>query len=226
MNLRPMNLRPMNLRPMNPPASGTRRLLALAALAPVAAFLTACGTAGSSNPGSPATTSTVAASPSNSPTSSPTTSSQSTPTSAGPAECGSAGLHVKVASSNGAAGTIYYNLDFVNVSASSCFVRGYPGVSLVSAGSDAGSQIGADAKRDPVTPSKAIILAPGQTAHAVLGVAQALNFPASKCDPVNAHWLKVFPPDQTVALYTPFTTETCASTSVPTMRITTISAGA
>jgi hypothetical protein len=221
-----MNLRPMNLRPMNPSASGTRSLLTLAALAPVAAFLTACGTVGSSTPGSPATTVTFTESPSNSPTSSPTESSQTTPTSAGPSECRSAGLHVRVASSNGAAGTIYYNLDFVNVSASTCFVRGYPGVSLVSAGSDAGSQIGADAKRDPVTPSKTIILAPGQTAHAVLGVAEALNFPSSKCRPVNAHWLKVFPPDQTVALYAPFTTQTCASTSVATIRITTISAGA
>ena len=133
---------------------------------------------------------------------------------------------MKVGSSNGAAGTIYYNLDITNGSSSTCFLQGYPGVSLVSAGSDAGSQIGADAKRDAVTPSRQIVVAPGQTAHAVLGVTEAGNFPASKCNLVTAHWLKLFPPDQTVALYAPFTVQTCASTSLATMRITAISAGA
>jgi hypothetical protein len=133
---------------------------------------------------------------------------------------------VKVGSSNGAAGTIYYNIDFTNVSGTACFLEGYPGVSLVSAGNSAGSQVGADAKRDPVAPSRHIILAAGQTAHAVLAVAEAGNFPASTCNQVTAHWLRAFPPDQRVAAFARFTTQTCASTSVPTMRITRISAGA
>ncbi len=207
---------------MNTPASGARRLLALAALGPVAVLVAACGTSSSSAPGSPVTV-TGTQTPGTSPSAS---SSQPAPTSAGPAECGSAGLHVKVGSSNGAAGTIYYNIDLTNVSGSTCFLQGYPGVSLVSEGSSAGSQIGADAKRDPVTPSRQIVLAAGQTAHAVLAVAQAGNFPASKCNPATAHWLKVFPPNQTVAVYARFTIQTCASTSLPTMRITRISAGA
>lgn len=135
-------------------------------------------------------------------------------------------LHVKVGSGNGAAGTIYYNLDFTNVGSATCFVQGYPGVSLVSAGSAAGSQVGADAKRDAATPVRQIIIAQGQTAHAVLAVAEAGNFPPGKCNPVTAHWLKIFPPDQTLAAFVPFTTQTCASTSVPTLRITTMSAGA
>ena len=144
---------------------------------------------------------------------------------AGPAECTTAALHVAVGQSNGAAGTIFYNLDFTNVTDAACFMQGYPGVSLVSAGNGAGSQIGADAKRDPVTPSKQILLPAQGTAHATLGIAEAGNFPASKCNQVSAMWLKVFPPDQTVAAYVPFTTQTCASTSVPTMRITALSAG-
>jgi hypothetical protein len=203
-------------------ASAARRLLALTALGPVAAVAAACGTSSSNS--SPTATVTVTPGSSSSP-STPATS-PSTTTSAGPAECTTAMLRVKVGSSNGAAGTIYYNIDFANVGTGTCFVAGYPGVSLVSAASNAGSQVGADAKRDAVTPVKQIVLAPGQTAHAVLGVAEAGNFPAGKCNPVTAHWLKVFPPDQTVAAYASFTTQTCASTSVPTMRITTISAGA
>ena len=199
-------------------ASGVRRLLALSALGPVAAAAAACGTSPSSSPpGSTGSTVTVSVTPSVSP---------GAPTSAGLAECTTAMLRVKIGSSNGAAGTIYYDIVFTNVGSGSCFLQGYPGVSLVSAGSTAGSQIGSDAKRDPVTPSRQIRLAAGQTAHAVLGVAEAANFPASKCDAVTAHWLKIFPPDQTVAAYAPFTTQTCASTSLPTMRITTISSGA
>lgn len=205
-------------------ASGVRRLLALGALGPVAAVAAACGTSSSSS--SPGTTVTVTVTPSSgsgSPAGTPSTTQGSTP--AGPAECRTAGLHVKMGPSNGAAGTIYYDIVFTNAGHATCFMEGYPGVSLVSAGSTSGSQIGADAKRDPVTPSAQITLAAGQTAHAVLGVAEALNFPASKCNPVTAHWLKVFPPDQTVAAYVRFTTQTCASTSVPTMHITRISSG-
>lgn len=202
-------------------ASGVRRLLALSALGPMAAVAVACGT--SSSGGSPATagsTVTVTATPS-----SGGSAPAGTSPSAGLAECTTAMLRVKIGSSNGAAGTIYYDIVFTNVGSSTCFLQGYPGVSLVSAGSTAGSQIGADAKRDAVTPSKQIVLAAGQTAHAVLGVAEAGNFPASKCNPVTARWLKVFPPNQTVAAYAPFATQTCASTSVPTMRITAISSG-
>jgi hypothetical protein len=125
-----------------------------------------------------------------------------------------------------AAGTAYYHVDFTNISGAACFLRGYPGVSLVSAGSKAGSQIGAGAKRDALRPVKPITLSPGQAANALLGIVDALNYPAAKCQPVTAHWLKVFPPDQFNADFVKFSTQTCASTSVPTMNITAIGAGA
>ncbi|HUC58115.1 MAG TPA: DUF4232 domain-containing protein [Streptosporangiaceae bacterium] len=212
---------------MNFTVLGGRRLLIVATLGAVAALAAGCGTASSG--GSPNSTVTVTVTPSSGTSSSstpapPASSSSSAP--AGPAECATSALKVKVGSSNGAAGTIYYSIDFTNVSAASCFVEGYPGASLVSAGNNSGSQIGADAKRDPVVTPKEIVLAPGQTANAQLGVAEAGNFPAGTCQPVTVHWLKVFPPDQTVAAYTPFTTQTCASTSVATMHIAALTAGA
>jgi hypothetical protein len=156
----------------------------------------------------------------------PSPSSSAPATQNGPPECTSADLKVAVGSSNGAAGTIYYNIDFTNTSSSSCIVQGYPGVSLVSAGDGSGTQIGDDAKRVPVTPSHQIVLDAGQTAHAALGVAEAGNFPASTCKPVTAHWLKVFPPDQTVAAYAALTTQTCSSATVASMHISAISSGA
>jgi len=200
-----------------------RRALAVCMLASVAS-LAACSSGGTSSPTATVTV-TRSGSGATAPASTPATTPAST-TPAGPAECTTGGLHVAVGSSQGAAGTIYYNIDFTNASSSSCILQGFPGVSLVSAGSTAGSQIGADAKRNSTTTSNPISVAPGQTAHAVLAIAQAGAFPASKCHPVTAHWLKVFPPDQTVAAYVSFSTQTCASTSVPTMRIAAISTGA
>ncbi|HEY3905934.1 MAG TPA: DUF4232 domain-containing protein [Streptosporangiaceae bacterium] len=207
-------------------APGARRLVAVAALVSSAAFVAACGSS-SSGAAAPAKTVTITEPPTSSPTQpTPSPSSSAPVTPNGPAECTTAELKVARGQSNGAAGTIYYNIDFTNTSSSSCFMQGYPGVSLVSAGGGSGSQIGADAKRVSVTPSHQIVLAPGQTANAALGVAEAGNFPASSCNPVTAHWLKVFPPDQTVATYVAFTTQTCASTSTATMHISAISSGA
>ena len=207
--------------------SGAGRLFSLAALGLVAALASGCGTASSTGT-APGKTVTVTVTPTSGSGGSSSTPAAPPPSSApaGPAECTTADLHVKLGPSNGAAGTIYYNIDLTNATSASCFVQGYPGVSLVSAGDSSGSQIGADAKRDAVTPSNQIVLAAGQTAHAVLGVAEAGNFPPSTCHMVTAHWLKVFPPDQTAAAYIPFTTQTCASTSVATMHITAISSGA
>lgn len=205
---------------------GARKILVVAVLGSVAALAAGCGTASSGS--SPGKTVTVTVTPSSatSASSAPAPPSSSSSAPAGPTECTTSALKVKIGRSNGTAGTIYHSIDFTNVSGSACFVEGYPGVSLVSAGNPAGSQVGADAKRDPVVTPKQILLSPGQTANSQLGVTEAGIFPASRCNPVPAHWLKVFPPDQTVAAFAPFTTQTCASTSTATMHIAALTAGA
>ncbi|HVB41224.1 MAG TPA: DUF4232 domain-containing protein [Streptosporangiaceae bacterium] len=209
-------------------AAPARRALVVSFLGSLTVFAAACSSSGSgtASPTKTVIVTTTPTTPSSSPASAATNPAASTPAApAGPAECTSPALHLAIGGGQGAAGTVYTSIDFTNVSGSACILQGYPGVSLVSAGSDAGSQIGADAKRNAVTVSRPITLAPGQTAHAVLGVANAYNFPASSCHPVAAHWLKVFPPDQTIALYTAFGVETCASTARPTMTITAVSTG-
>jgi Protein of unknown function (DUF4232) len=209
---------------MTPPDSPARSVLGGLLLAAAAVLAAACASSGT---GSPATTVTVTPSPTGtgpatSPATSPTSASSSQPQAA---RCTTAGLHISKGATNGAAGTIFYNIDFTNASSTACVLEGYPGVSLVSAGSEAGSQVGADARRTTTTPVHPVTIAGGQTAHAVLGVAEAGNFPAAKCDPVTAHWLKVFPPDQRAAAYVSFTTQTCASTAQPTMTIAAITGG-
>lgn len=212
-------------------APGSRSLVTLAAAGPLAALIALIAGCGSpSSPAAPghAVTVTVTAPPSSGSGGSPggTASPSASAPVTGPAECATSDLKVSVGQSNGAAGTIFYNLDFTNTSGSPCVVQGYPGVSLVTASSTAGSQIGAAARRNPVTPSTRITLNPGDAAHAMLGIAEAGNFPPGKCHMVTAHWLKVFPPDQTVAAYAPLTTATCSSSSAPTLQISALSSGA
>src|SRR5215472_4306894 len=60
--------------------------------------------------------------------------------------CATSGLDVWLnTQGNGAAGTIYYQLEFTNLSGSSCTLFGFPGVSAVSL---TGTQIGNAAFRD------------------------------------------------------------------------------
>ena len=203
--------------------SPARRVLAGSLLAATAVLAAACGSSGTNS----SSTATVTVTPSSSaaPATSPAPTASSSRAQAAPAPCATAGLRVSRGAPSGAAGTIFYNIDFTNTSGTACVLEGYPGVSLVSAGSSSGHQVGDDAKRTTTTPVHPVTLAGGQTAHAVLGVAEAGNFPAAKCHPVAAHWLKVFPPNQRAAAYVSFTTQTCASTTLPTMTIAAITSG-
>lgn len=62
---------------------------------------------------------------------------------------------------NGAAGSIYYPIEFTNTSSVACTLYGYPGVSFVTA---PGSQAGAAATEDPTYPRALVTLAPKATA--------------------------------------------------------------
>jgi hypothetical protein len=93
-----------------------------------------------------------------------------------------------------AAGNSYYPLNFTNTSGSACEMYGYPGVWFATSPTAAGQQIGAAALRNTSYVKTAVRLAPGQTAHAWLKVAVAANYPTATCQPVTAHWLRVYPP--------------------------------
>ena len=108
---------------------------------------------------------------------------------------------------NGAAGSIYYPLDFRNVSGRACSMFGYPGVSFVAAPGT--RQLGGAAVRNDVVGPALVTLAPGAFAHAAVQVVVAQSYPAALCRPVTAHFLRVFPPGQVVPLYAPLTAMTC-----------------
>ena len=111
---------------------------------------------------------------------------------------------------DGAAGSVYYHLQFTNLATRACSLRGYPGVSGVDLG---GRRIGTPAARNP-SPVRTITLAGGATANAVLRIVNVGNFPASRCHASAAAGLRVFPPNQRASKVVPFPLRACTKTGV------------
>jgi hypothetical protein len=112
---------------------------------------------------------------------------------------------------NGAAGTIYYPLEFTNLSGRTCSMYGFPGVSAISRG---GQQLGSPANWESGgsfgTP-RTVIVRPGATAHAILAYHDVVVSTTPGCDPVNTTFqLRVYPPDQRGATFALFDLEACS----------------
>ena len=178
--------------------SVARRAFAAAALTSVAALAAACGT---STNNAAVTNAAPATSDSTAPAATPAAPS-------GPAPCPTRSLHLKLGVSQGTAGSVYTTIVFTNTSNSTCTLYGYPGVSLTTG--KPGSQIGKPAKENPATPRQLVTLQPQTSASALLRIVFAGNYPPSQCHPVTAHYLQVYPPNQTKQAYIAHQTTGCA----------------
>ncbi len=128
-----------------------------------------------------------------------------------PANCSTNRLVIWInTQANGAAGSSFYNLEFTNLSAKSCLLAGYPGVSAVNLG---GHQDGSSAARNAVIVPKAVTLAHGQSAVAILQITNTANYPSSSCHSGLAAGLRVYPPNQSIAKVVPFPFAACLATS-------------
>jgi hypothetical protein len=198
----------------------------VAGVLPLAAL--AVAVAGCSSNTSPSASGTPTSSSSSSPTtpaSSPASTSSPAATSgatgaAGTTSCTTNDLKVKIGGSEGAAGSIYVTLDFTNTSGSTCTLYGYPGVSLA----NGTTQVSPGANRSTQTAASLVTLAAGATGNAVLQVGDAGNYPASTCGPKPTNAIQIFPPNQTAALYVPYSTSACTK-SVDQLRIEVVQAG-
>jgi Protein of unknown function (DUF4232) len=214
----PASLRARGRRPM---------ALTLTLTAAVASLLTGCGSAQAPQPaatgGTAASQQTQQAGASASGSAGPST----VPGLGGLTVCQSAALKVTVDTSQagGAAGSVYYPVNFTNTSGTPCGLYGYPGMSFVTADGSAGQQIGAPAQRDPAFGDLSVRLPADGVAHAWLQVAQAGNYPASACQPMTAHWLRVFPPGDTAATYVGVSFSACASASAQLLTVTPVRSG-
>src|SRR5260370_27088908 len=118
------------------------------------------------------------------------------------------GVWLAVDQGNGAAGTIYYPLEFTNLSHHTCYLYGYPGVSALDRN---GHQLGSPAGRGSLRGARIVNLAPGATAHTLLAYHDAVVTTEPGCDPVNsAANLRVYPPGQRSATFAAFSFEACS----------------
>ena len=108
---------------------------------------------------------------------------------------------------DGSAGAVHFQLELSNISARSCTLLGYPGVSATAAH---GGQLGRAASRDASHPVTEVVLGPGGTAHVELGVTDVSVFSSGACHPVSAAGLKVFPPNDFTAARFAFSFRACA----------------
>ncbi|MGZ4295413.1 MAG: DUF4232 domain-containing protein [Solirubrobacteraceae bacterium] len=127
--------------------------------------------------------------------------------------CQTAGLVVWInTQGNGTAGTIFYTLNFTNLSGHPCVLRGFPGVSAVNL---RGQTLGRAASREPGQTVRTVTLTNGHTAHAVLGIVDIGALSPSMCPPTTAAGLRVFPPNQTASKVIPFPFPACGRSGGP-----------
>ncbi len=113
---------------------------------------------------------------------------------------------------NGAAGSVFYTLQFTNLSGHRCTLNGFPFIHAIGL---SGHPTGRRAAFTSATPHE-VTLRKGATAKAVLQVVDVGNFPAPRCKPTTAAGFQVFPPNQTRPKVIPFPFGACSNKHGPT----------
>lgn len=104
----------------------------------------------------------------------------------------------------------WYPVDFTNRSRGACTLTGYPDVAAYEARGTGYQQVGVPADEDAAGPAHRVLLRPGATAHADVGVWT----PASglACRPVTVTGLRVVPPGASRPRYLPARLTACSAT--------------
>ncbi|HTT52595.1 MAG TPA: DUF4232 domain-containing protein [Streptosporangiaceae bacterium] len=123
---------------------------------------------------------------------------------------------------SGAAGSTAYPLEFSNVSGRACHLSGYPGVSAI--GRD-GRQLGSPAHRDTTFRPRLVLLRRGWTAHAVLTITDAGNFPARACRVRTADALRITPPGAHRSAFVPLSFPACSRRGPVYLHVRVVRAG-
>jgi hypothetical protein len=124
--------------------------------------------------------------------------------------CAAGGLRVSLGAGHRVPGAVTrYALEFTNVSGAACTLAGYPEVAAYRGD---GIQVGpaaarGSAARGSAVAARPVLLAPGQSAHAVLDLAA----PVARCRPVRVSGLSVAVPGETGARYVKRPLTTCAA---------------
>lgn len=128
--------------------------------------------------------------------------------------CATSQLELAVVPAGAGTGSVFLDLVATNTSGVPCTIAGYPGVSFVD---DQASMIGVPAVRMPAAHGTAQVLAPGQSATAMLRMARAAMYPA--CEPLPAAGLRVYPPESTEPVVVPHPVQACTNPAVQQLEI-------
>jgi hypothetical protein len=156
-----------------------------------------------------------------------TTSAAPSATATRTGRCQTSQLSATLTTGAGAgAGHQFPYLVLTNTGATACTLTGYPGVSFVYHGN--GTQLGAAADREAggiaIT---TITLAPGFAAHSQLNIAAAGNYDPATCQLMAIDGVRVYPPDQTVALFVETTAyQGCVNATVKLLVVRPLETGA
>jgi hypothetical protein len=121
----------------------------------------------------------------------------------------------------GAAGSVYYRIEFTNLSAHTCTIAGFPTASAVGLN---GKRIGAAATHSPGKKVGAVTLAQGDTATAQLQIVDALNYSPNECKPTWAAGLRIGVPGGAGSKVAPLAFRTCALASAKTLVVGAVTA--
>jgi len=118
---------------------------------------------------------------------------------------------VEGAPGGGAAGSMYLWLIFTNSSARTCTLYGFPGVSYATAAD--GQQVNDPATRSTGVSPSLVTLDPRHAAYAQVQEGHPEMFPDT-CKAVPVAGFRVYPPDETTAVFVPFPGQQCSTNGV------------
>jgi len=125
--------------------------------------------------------------------------------------CTTSGLDISMGQNTyDATGTMYYTVQFTNLSGHACVIEGYPGVAAINM---KGHPIGHAAVRMGGSPPVMFTLKNDGQVASSLRVLDPGHFSTSSCKAATAAGLRIYPPDQTTARIVPFPFLTCASSA-------------
>ncbi|MFF0817553.1 DUF4232 domain-containing protein [Rhodococcus sp. NPDC003318] len=138
-----------------------------------------------------------------------------------PDPCTASDLSVTDTRTDESAGSVTIPLRFVNTGERACSLHGFPGVSYVTAKD--GTEVGAAATHsgdigEPVT------LAPGGRATVTVRAAQVVNYTPAQCEPTPVAGLRIYPPNDSQALYVAHAGTGCARPEVEQLQVTAVDA--
>lgn len=134
--------------------------------------------------------------------------------------CAHEDLGVRVTPDGGAAGHAISRIDFINVSGSPCYLKGFAGVAYL----DGGNEVGRGPSRAPGSAMHRVRLAPNGHAYSFLDQPNYQNYPASECDPAKVTSIRVWVPLSDESRIVPFSSTVCGNGSTGTSTITAVSA--